>query len=287
MEEDEKTNSIKIIAHINELICQTEITQYFKNIRKTPIELEIVIPQLSNSNITRFEMIKNDKKIISKLLEKEKAKEKYNDTISTGNYGFISYNKEHKTRICLGNISPNEEIELKTFYFGHILNKDLSYQATFPVIFPNFILGDPDSKEEPEDYYYEKQIVNGKIYINARSKITRLVISSSKNFTKIEKKYGNDKTTAEIDIYKDNFSDKDIPGIILFRTEKINDDVLYYQLDQRKKKSYYMLKKTLNKPEFNKEFQNDIDEDENLNYYSLLKNKEEKKILLSTTKNFK
>ena len=160
MEENkEKTNSIKIITHINELICQTEITQYFKNIRKTPIELEIVIPQLSNSNITRFEMIKNDKKIISKLLEKEKAKEKYNDTISTGNYGFISYNQEHKTRICLGNISPNEEIELKTFYFGHIINKDLSYQATFPVIFPNFIMGDPDSKEEPEEYKYEKQIV--------------------------------------------------------------------------------------------------------------------------------
>ena len=269
-------NSIRIITHINELMSQTEITQYFKNTRKTPIELEIVIPQLSNCNITRFEMIKNNKKIVSKLLEKEKAKEKYNDTITTGNYGFISYNKGHENKICLGNLLPNEEIELKTYYFGHIISKDLSYQAIFPVIFPKFIMGDPDSKDEPEEYDYEKEIVNGKIYINTRSKITRLVISSSKNFTKIEKYYSEDKKSVEIDIYKDNFSDKDIPGIILFRTEKINDDVLYYQCDPKKNKAYYLLQKTLDKPEFNREFKsNEIDEDENLNYCSLVKNKEE------------
>ena len=149
----EKMNSISIITHINELMTQTEVTQYFKNTQKTPIELEIVLPKLSNCNITRFEMIKNNKKIVSKLLEKEKAKEKYNDIITTGNYGFISYNDNHENKICLGNLQPNEEIELKTFYFGHIINKDLSYQASFPVIFPNFIMGDPDSKEKPENYY--------------------------------------------------------------------------------------------------------------------------------------
>ena len=221
----DKINSINIITHINELMSQTEITQYFKNTKTNPIELEMVIPQLSNCNITRFEMIKNNKKVVSKLLEKEKAKEKYNDTISTGNYGFVSYNEKNENKICLGNIQPNEEIELKTFYFGHIINKDLSYQASFPVIFPNFIMGDPDSKEKPENYYYTKKIVNGKIYIKTRSKITRLVISGSKNFSKIEKKYSKDKKSVEIDIYKDDFSDVDIPGIILFRTEKINEDV--------------------------------------------------------------
>ena len=36
-----------------------------------------------------------------------------------------------------------------------------------------------------------------------------------------------------------------------------------------------MLQKTLNKPEFIKEPKDSIDEDENLNYYSLVKNKEE------------
>ena len=271
----EKKNLINITTHINEMMSQTEVTQYFKNTRKTPIELEIIIPQLSNCNITKFEMIKNNQKIVSKLLEKEKAKEKYNDTITAGNFGFISYNEEQESIICLGNILPNEEIELKTFYFGHIITKDLSYQACFPVVFPKFVMGDPDDIRPPEEYKYEKEIINGKIYINTRSKITRLIICASKNFDKIEKKFSEDKKSAEIDIYKEDFSDKDIPGIILFRTEKINDDVLYYQCDPRKNKSYYLLQKTLDKPEFINEFKDEIDEDEKLNYCSLVKNKEE------------
>ena len=145
----DKFNTINITVHINEVICQTEITQYFKNYKKNPIELEIELPKLFDCNITKFEMIKNNKKVVSQLLEKEKAKEKYSDTISTGNYGFISYNEGDKNKVCLGNIAPEEEIELKTFYFSHIINKNLSYQVKFPTIFPNFIMGDPDSKEEP------------------------------------------------------------------------------------------------------------------------------------------
>ena len=38
-----------------------------------------------------------------------------------------------------------------------------------------------------------------------------------------------------------------------------------------------MLQKTLNKPEFNNEFKDEIDEDENLNYYLLVKDKEKEK----------
>ena len=73
MEElSQKYNTININTNINELICQTEVIQYFKNNRETAIELEMVIPQLSDINITRFEVIKKDQKIISQLLEKEK-----------------------------------------------------------------------------------------------------------------------------------------------------------------------------------------------------------------------
>ena len=63
--------------------------QHFKNTKNIPIELEIILPKIDTLNITRFELIKGNKKIISKLLEKEKAKEKYNDTISTGNTGLF------------------------------------------------------------------------------------------------------------------------------------------------------------------------------------------------------
>ena len=100
---------------------------------------------------------------------------------------------------------------------------------------------DPDDIREPEEYKYKKEIINGKIYLNTRSKITRLIISASKNFNKIEKKFSEDKKSVEIDIYKEDFSDKDIPGIVLFRTENINDEILYYQNDPRKNKTYFRL----------------------------------------------
>ena len=188
---DEKFNEVEITTHINEIMSQTEIVQHFKNTSKNPIELTMTLPKLSNCTITRFEMSLDNKKVISRILEKEKAKEKYSDSITTGNYGFISFNEEKETSICLGNIPSKAEIELKTYYFGNLICNDLSYQASFPVIFPQFIIGDPTNKEEPTDYYV-KNDVKGTIYINTFSKLTRLIIEGSSNFTKIERKYLNE-----------------------------------------------------------------------------------------------
>ena len=271
---NDKFDTINIITNINELIVQTEVTQYFKNTKNSPIELQMTIPKLSNNNLTKFEMTKRDQKVISKLIEKRKAEEKYTDTIASGNYGLLSYSSKEETTIFLGNIPPNEEITLKTYFFGHIISKDYSYQASFPVIFPGFILGDPNNNESPENYQYQKQIVKGKIFINTFSKLTRLVIKGSKNFGKIKKKYGSDYKSAEIDIFKNNFSERDIPGIIIFRTKDINKDKLFFQDDPDKSKNYYILQKTLEIPEFNLNSKNQIDEDENINYASLLQSKE-------------
>jgi len=218
---DDKYKTVKIISHINEILTQTEITQFYKNTSKSPIELLIELPELANSNITKFEMTLDKKKIISKIVEKEKGKEKYNDTISTGNYGFLSFNEDNKNTVCLGNIPSQKEIELKTYYIGNLVCNDWSYLATILVIFPQFIIEDPKNKKEPEYLdKYTKKNVQGKIYINTFSKITRLIFKGSSNFDKIEKKYGKDCKSVEIDIIKNTFSEIDIPGFILFRTKK-------------------------------------------------------------------
>ena len=266
--QENKFDTINLVTYINELIVQTEVTQYFKNTKQSPIELQMTIPKLSNHNLTKFEMTMKDKKVVSKLIENSKAKEKYTDAIASGNYGFLSYSSPEETTIFLGNIPPNEEITLKTFFFGHIISKDYSYQASFPVIFPGFIFG--ENEDEMEKYVCKKQIVEGKIYVNTFSELTRLVIKGSKNFGKINKKYGNNNKSAEIYIYKDNFSERDIPGIILFRTEEINKNKIYFQYDDRKEKYYYILQKTLEIPKFNLTSKEKIDENEDINYASLL-----------------
>ena len=130
-ETDNKFDTIQLITTINELIVQTEVTQYFKNTETSSIELEMIIPKLSNNNITRFEMTMNDKKVISKLIEKEKAKEKYTDTIASGNYGFVSFSSKQETSIFLGNIPPNEEITLKSYFLVTLLQKIIHIKQLF------------------------------------------------------------------------------------------------------------------------------------------------------------
>ena len=113
----DKYETVNIISNINEIMGQTEIIQYYKNSSNSPIELLMEIPELNNCSLTKFEMTLNNRKVISKILEKEKAKEKYNDSISTGNESLVSYiNDDGKNiKICLGNIPPNQEVELKTY----------------------------------------------------------------------------------------------------------------------------------------------------------------------------
>ena len=105
-----------------------------------------------------------------------------------------------------------------------------------------------------------------------------MIINGSSNFNKIEKKYGSDYKSVEIDIFKNEFSNKDIPGIILFRTEKINENIIYNQYDPKKDLNYFLLQKTYKIPEINidKKDDNNIDENENIKYYSSIKNEEKK-----------
>ena len=237
--ETDKYNTVNIVSHINEIMALTEVTQYFKNTSTSPIELSINLPKLPNCIITKFVMTLDTKIIVSKILESEKAKEKYNDTIATGNAGLLSYNREKETTICLGNIPSKKEIELKTYYFGNLICNDLSYQAIFPTIFPNFIIQDIKNEKSPVNYNIVKQIVIGNIYINCFSKITRLIIKGSSNFDKIEKKYLNDFKSAEINISKGSFTNKDIPGIIIFRTEK--KIMIYYIINMIQKSIYIFI----------------------------------------------
>ena len=276
MMNSDKYNSVKIASHINEILAITEIIQNFKNVSKNPIELSIKMPVLSNCTIIKFEMNLGGKKVISKILEKEKAKEKYNDSISNNNYSFLSYNEEKETTVSLGNIPANQEIELKTYYLSNIICKDFSYQVSFPVIFPKFLIQDITYESDLYFNEYVKKDIYGKIYINTFSKLNRLVINGSSNFDKIEKKYDNSLKSVEIDFYKKKFSEKDIPGIILFRTEKINENTLYYQYDSILKQHNYLAQITVKKPKFNYEQnkEKNIDEDENIKYISLLKNEE-------------
>ena len=87
---EEREDVIYLNSKLNELFASTEITQFFTNPLEDPIELSISFPIKEEIILSKFTVTIDKKTVISKVMAKEKAEEKYVDSISSGNTGFIS-----------------------------------------------------------------------------------------------------------------------------------------------------------------------------------------------------
>ena len=83
-------STVTINSTINELFATSEVTQSFTNTLSNSIELKISFPLKQEIQLTRFVITIGNKTIISKVLPKEKAEEKYTDAIASGNTGILS-----------------------------------------------------------------------------------------------------------------------------------------------------------------------------------------------------
>ena len=131
MESKEKTeNKILFNAEINEIFAKTELIQEFQNPYEDSIELEIIFLINRYINLSKFEISMKEKKIVSKIMPKEKAEEKYSDAIAKGNTGIKGQYSEDMKCYCvnIGNINPKEKITLKTIYNQPITTYDMNFE---------------------------------------------------------------------------------------------------------------------------------------------------------------
>ena len=270
--EENKYETTTMNIKINEVYAETEIIQYYKNTLKSSIELSIKLPILKNCQINKFIMTMDNKVVISKVLEKEKAMNKYTDSVSSGNFAFVSNYDENDTNyysICLGNIPKSKELTLKSYYIQNITFNDLSYSFSLMENFPYFIYEDNSEKDKDKDVHSVKnKNINGKINLETLSKLTRLVILNKTQYNKVEKKYSDENKKCEINFSKTNSSKYDIPLSLLFRTEKMNEPKLYYQIDSIRNFNYISFNYTPLLVELKQINSNEIDEDENIKYES-------------------
>ena len=280
----EKENKIYLNATINEVFATTELIQYYQNPSDKPIELQIQLPIKEEINLSKFEISMNNKKIISKLLEKEKVKEKYTDAIAKGNTAIMSdYSKKFKSyNINIGNLNPKESLCLKTIYNQPISSYDMSYQYIIMKDFPSFVFNNKDNEEDEEDEEEEEDKKVNKnlkeIMINANintfSKITRLITNfENKDKNNMTISYNDNYTQAKISnkiMNKNKKSKYAIDLHILFRTIDINKPNLFYQYNPILKKHSYCLnylyssdviEKMINIPE-------KPDEDDKVSYFT-------------------
>ena len=269
IEEETKEENIYIKSEVNEFYAITEVTQYYKNNNKAPVELNIIYPIRREINFRKFTVNVNGKKSVSKIFPKEKAEEKYTDAIAGGNIGIMSKYAEEEPNsysINIGNVAPDATVELTSEFIQFISSEDMSFCFSVMTNYPTF--SDSKSRE------YSKNI-NGKICLKTHSKITRLV---NKNFTidkSFKKEFNPEYTECNID-FKIQSDSKDYNSILslIYRTEKMDEPYLLSQYDPKKDETSYIFGK-IYEP---KQIQVPDKPDENMesNYYLKYQQQEEK-----------
>ena len=249
---EKQDDTVYLTSKVNEIFATTEVVQYFTNELKDPIELKILFPILKKLSLSKFVVSMDDKVIVSKVMPKEKAEEKYNDTIASGNIGFISRYEDNNQSysVNIGNLAPNKQVKLQSIFIQMIESNDLSYEFSIMENYPAFYYEGMNNNDSNKN-----KKIDANIKIETQSKITRLIskysneeikknsnytAEYSQDYTKVEIKYKNDKPDL---LQKKNEDDKNSFSI-LFRTENINKPILYSQYNPELKETAYSINYT-------------------------------------------
>ena len=239
-------NSIVIESTINEFYGITRVKQIYKNDTENPLELEIILPILKEIQFSKFTVLMNDQTIISKVLEKEKAEEKYVDAIAKGNTGIISSYNDEKTNysINIGNLNPKSKIELTSEFYQVLTFDDMSFCFTLISNYPSLSI----------DTNYKN--IFFKINFETHSKITRLISKKLKERiieNSFKQNFDKNYTKCNIEFQlneKELFSKYKEPINFLFRTEKMNEPYLIKEYNSEKDETNYLMGMIYNPKKF-------------------------------------
>ena len=164
---DKKVN-IEINSEVNEIFAKTIVTQKFKNPESNPLELKIYVYKKENIIFSSFSaQIGDSIKVKSKVIKKEKAEEKYNDSITSGNAAIYVHDEKYSNRVVInmGNIPPNEELILISEFIQLTESSKSSYEFELFRNLPIFI-GNGST--------YQNGNLKGKIEIKTKNKVLKL-----------------------------------------------------------------------------------------------------------------
>ena len=260
LSQEKKEDTVFIYSNVNEFYALTQVKQYYKNNNHHPVELKIQYHFIKEINFRKFTIKINDKIACSRILEKEKAKEKYSDTIACGNVGiYSSYTDNDSNSYCInvGNIAPGNMVELNSEFVQFLTSEDMSFCFSVMANYP--IFSDGNSRNS-------RKKIRGNISIKTHSKITRIITPNFINDEYFTREFNQDYTSCDIKFNILSFPNNSKILNILFRTEKMNEPYLVSQYNPEKDETSYIFgniydQKALPVPE-------KPDTDININYYS-------------------
>ena len=219
-------NKVTINTKINEVFSKTIVTYNIINNSSSPIELSVnLLKNIEKIIFSSFyAKIGNSKIVHSKVIKTEKADEKYNDSISSGNFAISSTLDErdkNKIVVNIGNLPPQEELIFITEYIQFLESSDNKYEHELFRNLPQFNSNYIDSLN------YE---IEGIFEINTKYNIKNIKKNFLSKNLKIKEKENNDNKI----LIKYEY-------INLKTNEEINEPIgsSIYALFSKKKKTSY------------------------------------------------
>ena len=155
----------EINSKVNEFLAKTKVTQKFTNTTENPLELKIYVFKKEGVIFSSFNcQIGDSIKVKSKVIKKEKAEQKYTDSVASGNAAiFVSNDPTNENRIIInmGNIPGKTDV---LFISEFIQSIEASQKYEFE-IFRNLPIF-----QGKNDEIYENSELSGKINIKTKNR---------------------------------------------------------------------------------------------------------------------
>ena len=232
--------SVEINTKINELYSKTIITQKLINESENPLELKIYIYNDNRLLFSSFSSKIGDSITVrSKVIKKEKGKEKYTDSISSGNAAIFVTKDPNSNRMIvnLGNIPPKQEV---IFISEFLQFMESSNKFEFELFRNLPVLLLKDSAIQPFD-------IKGIVEIKTKDaiKIDKIILSENLNIIKEE----------YIDENKNNYlikyEYKNLPKLIVYKhLDYIPSNKIYFEIENNSPILFYQ-KSSIKEDEIN------------------------------------
>ena len=219
---------LNVQVDIHDSISTIHLTQIFENPSSEapqeqeadkPIEVTYQFPKEKASVVSKMQVTVGDKTINTKVMEKEKAQEKYDDAIAAGNQATMlkeSKDKEEQHQLDIGNVLPGQQAKIEIDIIQPLSSEDGAFNFNLPLSYFPKLINTEDRKD--------KIVFNFSANIKSPGKqITQ--ISHPENFEVVSK------SKNEIFIQKvdSDFNEVNNDMNISYRTHDMDEPKLVYQ----------------------------------------------------------
>ena len=208
---------LEIDSEINELYAKTSVLQEFSNSTDSPLELRIYLYKNRKMLFDSFSAkIGKSIEVSSKVIKKEKAENKYTDSIASGNAAIFATEDEKRIIINMGNIPPKEKVIFKTKFIQFI---EFSKKYEFE-LFRNLPIF------EGKKSTFHNSNIKGKVFIKGMHQILNIekeILMDSLNI--IEEKYLDNENKN----YLINYQIENLPKFNFYNLEYIPSSKIYFE----------------------------------------------------------